>query len=87
MADLIQSIADGLFNFFLIFENFLDILDNILFLDSGYSLLVLFYAISLILFIVRLFTDFIVGDQNDDKDTVTFTYFNDEDDIFSEDVM
>ena len=87
MADLIQAIADGLFNFFLIFENFLDILDNILFLDSGYSLLVLFYAISLILFIVRLFTDFIVGDQDDNQDTVSFNYFNDEDDIFSEDVM
>jgi hypothetical protein len=82
MADLIQAIADGLFNFLLIFEGFLDMLDNINFLDSGYSLLVLFYSIALILFILDLFNNFILGDMNNEPDTVDFIE-NDDDDNFS----
>jgi hypothetical protein len=70
MTELLQSIADGLFTFLLIFETFLDTIDNINFLDSGYSLLVLFYSIALIQFIVGLFNDFIIGDAYDQEDTV-----------------
>jgi hypothetical protein len=70
MSDLLQAIADGLFTFLLVFETFLYTIDNINFLDSGYSLLVLFYSIALIQFIVTLFENFIVGDAYDEKDTV-----------------
>ena len=70
MTELLQAIADGLFTFLLVFETFLDTIDNINFLDSGYSLLVLFYSIALIQFIVALFNDFIVGDAYDQEDTV-----------------
>jgi hypothetical protein len=70
MTELLQSIADGLFTFLLIFETFLDTIDNINFLDSGYSLLVVFYSIALIQFIVGLFNNFIIGDAYDDQDTV-----------------
>ena len=72
MSDLLQAIADGLFTFLLVFETFLDTIDNINFLDSGYSLLVLFYSIALIQFIVGLFNNFIVGDAYDDDDTIEF---------------
>jgi hypothetical protein len=82
MADLIQALADGLFNFLLIFEDFLDMLDNINFLDSGYSLLVFFYSIALIQFILDLFNNFILGDEDKQPDTVTFVQ-NDDDDNFS----
>jgi hypothetical protein len=81
MADLIQALADGLFNFLLIFEDFLDMLDNINFLDSGYSLLVFFYSIALIQFIVDLFNNFILGDQDEEPDTVTFVQNDDSDDF------
>ena len=67
MTELLQAIADGLFTFLLVFETFLDTIDNILFLDSGYSLLVLFYSIALIQFIVGLFNNFIIGDAYDDE--------------------
>jgi hypothetical protein len=70
MSDLLQAIADGLFTFLLVFETFLDTIDNINFLDSGYSLLVLFYSIALIQFIVGLFNNFIIGDAYDQEDTV-----------------
>jgi hypothetical protein len=70
MTELLQAIADGLFTFLLVFETFLDTIDNINFLDSGYSLLVLFYSIALINFIVNLFNDFIIGDAYDEVDTV-----------------
>ena len=70
MTELLQAIADGLFTFLLVFETFLDTIDNINFLDSGYSLLVLFYSIALIQFIVGLFNDFIIGDAYDQEDTV-----------------
>jgi hypothetical protein len=70
MTELLQTIADGLFTFLLIFETFLDTIDNINFLDSGYSLLVLFYSIALIQFIVGLFNNFIIGDAYDEKLTV-----------------
>jgi hypothetical protein len=70
MTELLQAIADGLFTFLLVFETFLDTIDNINFLDSGYSLLVLFYSIALIQFIVGLFNNFIIGDAYDDQDTV-----------------
>jgi hypothetical protein len=70
MTELLQAIADGLFTFLLVFETFLDTIDNINFLDSGYSLLVLFYSIALINFIVNLFNDFIIGDAYDQEDTV-----------------
>jgi hypothetical protein len=70
MTELLQAIADGLFTFLLVFETFLDTIDNINFLDSGYSLLVLFYSIALINFIVNLFNDFIIGDAYDQQDTV-----------------
>jgi hypothetical protein len=70
MTELLQSIADGLFTFLLVFETFLDTIDNINFLDSGYSLLVLFYSIALIQFIVGLFNDFIIGDAYDEEVTV-----------------
>jgi hypothetical protein len=66
MTELLQTIADGLFTFLLVFETFLDTIDNINFLDSGYSLLVLFYSIALIQFIVSLFNNFIIGDAYDD---------------------
>ena len=85
MADLLQALADGLFNFLLVFETFLDILDSINFLDSGYSLLVLFYSISLVLFIVRLFNDFVMPDQEENV-TVDFFNNNDETEIFNEDL-
>ena len=68
MSDLLQAIADGLFTFLLVFETFLDTIDNINFLDSGYSLLVLFYSIALIQFIVGLFNNFIIGDAYDQED-------------------
>ena len=77
MSDLLQAIADGLFTFLLVFETFLDTIDNINFLDSGYSLLVLFYSIALIQFIVGLFNDFIIGDAYDDQDTVDLEEDND----------
>jgi hypothetical protein len=67
MTELLQAIADGLFTFLLVFETFLDTIDNILFLDSGYSLLVLFYSIALIQFIVDLFNNFIIGDAYEDN--------------------
>ena len=70
MTELLQTIADGLFMFLSVFETFLDTIDNINFLDSGYSLLVLFYSIALIQFIVNLFNDFIIGDAYDQEDTV-----------------
>jgi hypothetical protein len=70
MSDLLQAIADGLFTFLLVFETFLDTIDNINFLDSGYSLLVLFYSIALIQFIVGLFNNFIIGDAYDEEVTV-----------------
>jgi hypothetical protein len=72
MSDLLQAIADGLFTFLLVFETFLDTIDNINFLDSGYSLLVFFYSIALIQFIVGLFNDFIIGDAYDQEVTVDF---------------
>jgi len=81
MADLIQALADGLFNFLLIFEDFLDMLDNINFLDSGYSLLVFFYSIALIQFILDLFNNFILGDKDEQPDTVTFVQNDDSDDF------
>lgn len=84
MADLTQAIADGLFNFLLLFEMFLDILDNINFLDSGYSLLVVFYSIALISFLLGLFEDFIVGGEVSDPVTVTFNQDSDDDEIFNE---
>jgi hypothetical protein len=87
MADLTQAIADGLFNFLLLFEMFLDILDNINFLDSGYSLLVVFYSIALINFLLGLFEDFIIGGEVDDPVTVTFNQSNDDDDIFNNEVI
>jgi hypothetical protein len=68
MSDLLQAIADGLFTFLLVFETFLDTIDNINFLDSGYSLLVLFYSIALIQFIIGLFNNFIIGDAYDEED-------------------
>jgi hypothetical protein len=67
MTELLQAIADGLFTFLLVFETFLDTIDNINFLDSGYSLLVLFYSIALIEFIVSLFNNFIIGDAYEDN--------------------
>jgi hypothetical protein len=70
MNELLQSIADGLFTLLLVFETFLDTIDSIAFLDSGYSLLVLFYSIALIQFIVGLFNNFIIGDAYDQDDTV-----------------
>jgi hypothetical protein len=70
MSDLLQAIADGLFTFLLVFETFLDTIDNINFLDSGYSLLVLFYSIALIQFIVGLFNNFIIGDAYDEDDVI-----------------
>jgi hypothetical protein len=70
MTELLQTIADGLFMFLSVFETFLDTIDNINFLDSGYSLLVLFYSIALIQFIVNLFNDFIIGDAYDQEVTV-----------------
>ena len=70
MSDLLQAIADGLFTFLLVFETFLDTIDNINFLDSGYSLLVVFYSIALIQFIIGLFNNFIIGDAYDEEDTV-----------------
>jgi hypothetical protein len=70
MSDLLQAIADGLFNILLVFETFLDTIDNINFLDSGYSLLVLFYSIALIQFIVGLFNNFIIGDAYDEDDVI-----------------
>jgi len=55
MSDLLQALADGLFNVLLILETFLDTLESIPFIDSGFNLLELFYAISLIGFLINLF--------------------------------
>jgi len=55
MSDLLQALADGLFNVLLILETFLDILSDIPFIDSGFSLLELFYAVSLLGFLINLF--------------------------------
>ena len=87
MSDLLQAIADALFNFLLLFEMFLDILDNILFLDSGYSLLVVFYSIALITFILDLFNDFIIGYPDNDPVTVTYNQETDDDDIFNNEAI
>jgi hypothetical protein len=84
MTELLQSIADGLFTFLLVFETFLDTIDNINFLDSGYSLLVLFYSIALVQFIVGLFNNFIIGDAYDDDDTVDFVEIGDSNNILEE---
>jgi hypothetical protein len=84
MNELLQSIADGLFTLLLVFETFLDTIDSITFLDSGYSLLVLFYSIALIQFIVRLFDEFIVGDSYDDQDTVDLVEELDSNNILGE---
>jgi len=70
MTELLQAIADGLFTFLLEIQTFLDTIDNINFLDSGYSLLVLFYSIALIQFIVSLFNNFIIGDAYDEDDVI-----------------
>ena len=84
MTDLLQAIADGLYTFLLVFETFLDTIDNINFLDSGYSLLVLFYSIALINFIVNLFHDFIVGDAYDEEVTLDLPDNDDMNEIFIE---
>jgi len=55
MADLLQALADGLFNVLLILETFLDTLSDIAFIDSGFSLLELFYAVALLGFLINLF--------------------------------
>jgi len=75
MSDLLQALADGLFNVLLILETFLDILSDIPFIDSGFSLLELFYAVSLLGFLINLFRvvvtpedeleDIIISDQID----------------------
>jgi hypothetical protein len=84
MTELLQTIADGLFTFLLVFETFLDTIDNINFLDSGYSLLVLFYSIALVQFIVGLFNNFIIGDAYDDDYTVDFVEIGDSNNILEE---
>lgn len=66
MSDLTQALADGLFNVLLVFETFLDILDNIPFLDSGFSLLGLFYSVSLLVFIFNLILDFVNPEATSD---------------------
>lgn len=55
MADLLQALADGLYNVLLILETFLDTLSDIPFIDSGFSLLELFYAVALLGFLINLF--------------------------------
>jgi hypothetical protein len=84
MEELLQTIADGLFTFLLIFETFLDTIDNIDFLDSGYSLLVFFYSFALVQFIVGLFNNFIIGDAYDDDNTVDFVEICDSNNILEE---
>jgi hypothetical protein len=66
MSDLTQALADGLYNVLLVFETFLDILDNIPFLDSGFSLLGLFYAVALLVFIFNLILDFVNPEATSD---------------------
>jgi hypothetical protein len=71
MSDLTQALADGLFNVLLVFETFLDILDNIPFLDSGFSLLGLFYAVALLVFIFNLILDFVNPEAPSDDVVIT----------------
>jgi hypothetical protein len=59
MADLTQAIADGLFNVLLIFEEVLFKMDGIPFLDTAFSILDLFYGLSLIFFIIETIVYFI----------------------------
>jgi hypothetical protein len=71
MSDLTQALADGLFNVLLVFETFLDMLDGILFLDSGISLLTLAYAGALLLFILDLFVGFVNPDDEKQPQEIT----------------
>lgn len=71
MSDLTQALADGLFNVLLVFETFLDILDGILFLDSGISLLTFAYAGALLLFVLDLFVGFVNPDDEKEPQEIT----------------
>jgi hypothetical protein len=71
MSDLTQALADGLFNVLLVFETFLDMLDGILFLDSGISLLTFAYAGALLLFILDLFVGFVNPDNEKEPQEIT----------------
>jgi hypothetical protein len=71
MSDLTQALADGLFNVLLVFETFLDMLDGILFLDSGISLLTFAYAGALLLFILDLFVGFVNPDDEKEPQEIT----------------
>jgi hypothetical protein len=59
MADLTQAIADGLFNVLIIFEEVLFKMDGVAFLDTAFSILDLFYGLSLIFFIIETIVYFI----------------------------
>jgi hypothetical protein len=71
MSDLIQALADGLFNVLLVFETFLDILNDIPFLDSGFTLLELFYAFALLVFLVDLFKRVVTPEEIPEETKIT----------------
>lgn len=71
MSELIQTLADGLFSVLFVLETFLTVLDNIPFIDSGYTLLELFYAFTLIGFFINLFKIVITPDDDQQEAKVT----------------
>jgi hypothetical protein len=71
MSDLIQALADGLFNVLLVFETFLDILNDIPFLDSGFVLLELFYAFALLVFLVDLFRRVVTPEEQPEEQNIS----------------
>jgi hypothetical protein len=68
MTDLTQAIADGLFNVLLIFEEVLFKMDGIAFLDTAFSILDLFYGLSLIFFIIETIVYFINPDIKESEE-------------------
>ena len=81
MADITQAIADGLFNVLLIFEDVLLKMDGIPFLDTSFSILDLFYGLSLIFFIIETIVYFI-NPEIKESEEIEFSYNRDEDDNF-----
>jgi hypothetical protein len=81
MAYITQAIADGLFNVLLIFEDVLLKMDGIPFLDTSFSILDLFYGLSLIFFIIETIVYFI-NPEIKESEEIEFSYNRDEDDNF-----
>lgn len=71
MADFIQALADGLFMVLSLFEMFLDILNDIPFLDSGFTLLELFYAVGMLYFLIDFYRTIVVPADNPEVQEIT----------------